>query len=89
MLNKINNVTKETDEVDREINVIIPEGYRYEDGVDVDTPALLRISFRDRGRAIERRLKIKHMAIKIPNNDFSGYRTIALFGEGLITMKDA
>ncbi|CAK88800.1 unnamed protein product (macronuclear) [Paramecium tetraurelia] len=89
MLKKFNNVTKEEEEVDKEINVIIPEGYRYEDGVDVDTPALLRISFRDRGRAIERRLKIKHMAIKIPNNNFSGYRTVALFGEGLITMKDA
>jgi hypothetical protein len=38
---------------------------------------------------IERRMKIKHMAAKIPNNDFSAYRTVALFGEGLITMEDA
>lgn len=29
------------------------------------------------------------MASKLPNNDFSGYRTIALYGEGLITMDDA
>lgn len=86
MFNTNNNITIKTEEVDKEINVIIPEGYRYEDGVDVETPALLRIAFRDRGRAIERRLKIKHMAIKLPNNDFSGYRTVALFGEGLITM---
>lgn len=86
MLNNNSNITIKTEDIDREINVIIPEGYRYEDGVDVETPALLRISFRDRGRAIERRLKIKHMAIKLPNNDFSGYRTVALFGEGLITM---
>ncbi|CAD8107345.1 unnamed protein product [Paramecium sonneborni] len=90
MLKSVNNATKnEVQALDKEINVIIPEGYRFENGVDVDTPALLRIVFRDKGRAIERRLKIKHMAIKLPNNAFSGYRTIALFGEGLITMKDA
>lgn len=29
------------------------------------------------------------MAAKIPNNDFSAYRTVALYGEGLITMEDA
>ncbi|CAD8092165.1 unnamed protein product [Paramecium primaurelia] len=73
--------------LDREINIIIPEGYRNEGSLSVNTPALLTI--KNKQYLIEKRLKIMHMATKIPNFDFSAYATIVFYGQGLITMKDA
>ncbi|CAD8115183.1 unnamed protein product [Paramecium sonneborni] len=78
---------KRISKVDREINIIIPEGYRKEGSLSVDTPALLVI--KNKQFKMEKRLKIIHMATKIPNFDFSAYATIVFYGQGLITMEDA
>ncbi|CAD8197204.1 unnamed protein product [Paramecium octaurelia] len=78
---------QKTIKIDREINIIIPEGYRNAGSLSVNTPALLTI--RNKEYRIEKRLKIRHMATKIPNFDFSAYATVVFFGQGLITMEDA
>lgn len=64
------------------MNIVLPYGYRYELSMDINTPAIVDIDDR------YFRLKVRHMATKIPGFLFSGYRTVAFFGESLMSMPD-
>jgi hypothetical protein len=61
------------EDLDREINVIIPEGYKYEVSINVHTPSILYWSG-------WYRIKVRHMATKVPGFQFSSYRAIATYG---------
>lgn len=52
---------------DREINVILPEGYKFEVSINVNTPCLLW--WNDMFR-----IKVRNMAGKFPGFEFSSYR---------------
>ncbi|CAD8045647.1 unnamed protein product [Paramecium sonneborni] len=67
--------------IDREINIVVPQGYIYEAGINVDTPSILYVDRR------LYRTNVRHMATKVPGYFFSSYRS--LVGNGLISMEDA
>lgn len=54
-------------EEDREINVIIPQGYKYEISIDVNTPSLIWWGHYFR-------INVRHTASKVPGFEFSSYR---------------
>lgn len=60
----------------------MPEGYKYEAAIEVNTPSLLFVG----GHIF--RMKIRHMATKIPGFFFSSYRSITSYGNGLISLED-
>ncbi|CAD8197198.1 unnamed protein product [Paramecium octaurelia] len=68
-------------EEDREINIIIPQGYKYEISIDVNTPSLIWW-----GRYY--RINVRHTASKVPGFEFSSYRQVTQFGQGIISMPD-
>ncbi|CAD8134904.1 unnamed protein product [Paramecium octaurelia] len=67
--------------IDREINIVVPQGYIYEAGINVDTPSILYVDRR------LYRTNVRHMATKVPGYLFSSYRSMV--GNGLISMEDA
>lgn len=68
--------------IDREINLILPEGYKYEVSMNVETPAIVSVGPKNF------RAKLRHMATKIPGFLFSGYRMITSKGNALMSMED-
>ena len=62
--------------------MVLPEGYKYDTSMDVSTPARFSIG----GNIF--RVKVRHMATKVPGFMFSGYRYITANGNGLLSMED-
>lgn len=69
-------------QIDREINILIPEGYKYEAAINVKTPSLLYMN------GYTYRIRVRHMATKVPGFAFSSYRAVTNFGEAIISCED-